>query len=104
MGSRAVPVLQYFEKVVHPRWATVFERGERSVGFVVLLLTAVLLLTPVPLSNVVPAVLIALIALAYIEQDGVLLCFGYLAAVIVIGVELVAVWGAILSVALIGTV
>ena len=44
VGSRAVPVLQYFEKVVHPRWATVFERGERSVGFVVLLLTAVLLL------------------------------------------------------------
>jgi hypothetical protein len=98
IGSRAVPVLQYFEKVVHPRWPTLFEGGKRFVGFAVLSLTAVLLLTPVPLSNVVPAVLIALIALAYIEEDGMLLCLAYLAAVILIGVEVMAVWGAVFSV------
>ncbi len=55
IGSRAVPVLQYLERVVHPRWPTLFEGSNRFVGFVILLLTAVLLLTPVPLSNVVPA-------------------------------------------------
>ena len=104
IGSRAVPVLQYFEKVVHPRWPTVFEGGKRFVGFAVLLLTAVLLLIPVPFSNVVPAVLIALIALAYIEEDGLLLCLAYLAAVILIGVELAAVWGAVFSAAIISSV
>ena len=104
VGSRAVPVLQYFEKVVRPRWPTVFEGGKRFVGFVVLSLTAVLLLTPVPLSNVVPAVLVALIALGYIEEDGLLLCLAYLAAVILIGVELAAVWGAVFSAAFISSV
>jgi hypothetical protein len=44
------------------------------VGIVVLLLTAVLPLTPVPLSNVAPAVVVALISLADIEEDGLLLC------------------------------
>jgi hypothetical protein len=93
IGSRAVPVLQYLERVVHPRWPTLFEGTNRFVGFVVLLLTAVLLLTPVPLSNVVLAVLVALIALSYIEDDGLLLCLASFAAVILIGIELVTVWG-----------
>ena len=39
----------------------------------VLLLTLVLLLTPVPLSNVAPAKVVSLISLAYIEEDGLLL-------------------------------
>jgi hypothetical protein len=47
----------------------------------VVLLTARLLLNPIPLSNVVPAVLIALIALAYLEEDGLLLTVGLLDAV-----------------------
>jgi hypothetical protein len=51
----------------------------------VLLLTAVLLLTPVPLSNIAPAIAIALISLAYIEEDGLLLCFALLAAAVSIG-------------------
>jgi hypothetical protein len=104
IGSRAVPVLQYLERVVHPRWPTLFEGSNRFVGFVVLLLTAVLLLTPVPLSNVVPAVLVALIALSYIEEDGLLLCLASFAAVILIGIELVAVWGAVSSAAFISSI
>ena len=53
----------------------------------VLLLTAALLLNPVPFSNIPPAVLIILIALAYIEEDGLLLCLAFLAAFILIGIE-----------------
>jgi hypothetical protein len=63
----------------------------------VLLLAAVLLLTPVPLSNIAPAIVIALISLAYIEEDGVLLCFALLAAVVLISIASAAVWGAIVS-------
>jgi hypothetical protein len=40
-----------------------------ALGVVVLLLTAVLLLTPVPLSNVAPAMVISLISLGDIEKD-----------------------------------
>ena len=56
-----------------------------------MLLNITLLFTPVPLSNVVPALAIALISLAYLEEDGVLLAIALLASVIVLAVELVAV-------------
>ena len=86
-----VPVLRYFEKVIHPRWPTPFEATKRLVGTVVVILNTTLIFTPIPLSNVVPAVVITLISLAYLEEDGLLLTIALLAAVIVLGIEFVAI-------------
>src|SRR5437867_4396588 len=82
LGGRAIHVLKYLEKVVHPRWPITFEAAKCAVGVMILLLTAVLLLTPVPLSNVAPAMVISLISLAYVEEDGLLLSVALLAAII----------------------
>jgi hypothetical protein len=70
VGARGIHVLKYLEKLVHPRWPRTFEVAKRGVGYMILLLTVGLLLTPIPLSNVVPAIVISLISLAYVEQDG----------------------------------
>lgn len=94
---RAVPVLRYTEKMVHPRWHTPLEATKRLVGIVVLILSVSLVAAPIPLGNVVPAVVIALISLAYLEEDGLLLSVALLAAVIVLTVMLVAVWEAVLG-------
>ena len=104
LGGRAIPVLRYLERVVHPRWPTAFEAARRFVGIVVLLLTAVLLLTPIPFSNVAPAVLIVLISLAYIEEDGLLLSLAFLGTMILSSIAIVAVWGAIFSALLISDI
>jgi hypothetical protein len=101
LGGRAIHVLKYLEKVVHPRWPTTFEVAKRAVGIMVLLLTVVLLLTPVPLSNVAPATVISLISLAYVEEDGLLLSVGFLAAIILIALGAAAVWGTIIGAVLI---
>ena len=101
LGGRAIHVLKYLEKVVHPRWPTTFEVSKRAVGIMVLLLTVVLLLTPVPLSNVAPAMVISLISLAYVEEDGLLLCVALLAAIILIALGAAAVWGTIIGAVLI---
>jgi hypothetical protein len=101
LGDRAIHVLKYLEKAVHPRWPMTFEVAKRAIGVMVLLLTIVLLLTPVPLSNVAPAMVISLISLAYIEEDGLLLSVGFLAAIILIGLGSAAVWGAIVGAVLI---
>jgi hypothetical protein len=90
--QRSVPVLRYLEKAVHPRWHTPIEATKRLVGAVVALLSATLVFIPIPLSNVVPALLIALISLAYLEEDGALLSIALLAAIIVLTVATVAVW------------
>ena len=95
--QRAVPVLRYLEKVVHPRWPTPLEATKRLVGIVVIILNTTLVFTPIPLSNVVLALVIALISLAYLEEDGLLLLIALSAAVIVLMVELMVVWQMVLG-------
>ena len=89
---RAIPVLGYLERVVHPRWHTSPEATKRLVGVAVVILGATLVFIPIPLSNVVPALVIALIALAYIEGDGLLLSIALLAAVVVLVLATAAFW------------
>jgi len=90
--QRAVPVLSYLEKIVHPRWPAPLEATKRLVGTVVLVLSIFLVFAPIPLSNVVPALVIAFISLAYLEEDGLLLSIALLAAVIVLTAALLAIW------------
>ena len=90
--QRSVPVLRYLEKVVHPRWHTPLKTTKRLVGTVVVILSTTLVFIPIPLSNVVPALVIALISLAYLEEDGVLLSIALLATVIVMTVTTMGVW------------
>jgi hypothetical protein len=47
-----------------------------------MILSATLVFTPIPLSNVVPVLVIVLISLAYVEEDGPLLSIPLLPAII----------------------
>jgi hypothetical protein len=86
-----VPVLRSMERVIRPRWPTPFQMTKRVVGSVVLLL-AVSLLAPIPFSNIPPALVIGLIAFAYLEADGVLLGIALIVALIMLSVAPVAAW------------
>jgi hypothetical protein len=90
--QRSLPLLGYLEKVVHPRWHTPLEATKRLVGTIVVILSATLVFIPIPLSNVAPSLVISLISLAYLEEDGVLLSIALLAAVIVLAVATAAIW------------
>jgi hypothetical protein len=90
--QRSLPVLRYLEKVVRPRWPTPLETTKRLAGAIVMVLSATLVFIPIPLSNVVPALVIALISLAYVEEDGLLLSIALLAAAIVLAVATAAIW------------
>jgi len=90
--ARIDPVLRRLERIIRPRWHTPIEATKRLVGVVLLLLGA-LLLVPIPLSNVIPAVAIMLLALAYLEDDGVLLCIALFAALVALAMVAVIVWG-----------
>jgi hypothetical protein len=102
MGRQPILVLKYLERIIRPRWPMPFGATKRVVGVVVLLLTGVLLLAPLPLTNVPPAADIALISLAYIEEDGVLLAIALVAGLILLAIASAAVWGAIVSAIWIG--
>jgi len=102
IGRLAIQVLKYLERVIRPRWAPPFGATKRVIGIVVLLQATMVLLAPLPLTNIPPAADIALISLAYIEEDGVLLAIALLAALILLAVASAAVWGAIVSAVWIG--
>ncbi len=56
------------------------------------MLSARLILTPIPLSNILPALIIALISLAYTEEDGLVLSISLLVGFVVIVVDLAMAW------------
>ena len=95
--QRAIPVLRYLERIIRPRWSVPLEGTKRFVGIIVVTLNTVLVLAPIPLTNVVPALVIALISLAYLEEDGLVLSIALLVAVIVMTVAVAVVWETVLA-------
>jgi hypothetical protein len=76
---RGLKILIYLERFIRTRWRKVVKR-QRAVGVVLLLLSA-FLLVPIPFSNLAPALVILLISLARLEEDGVLLAVTFLTGV-----------------------
>jgi len=89
-----LPVLRMIETLIHPRLPTPFRMTKRLVGSIVLLL-AISLIWPVPLINIFPALVIAMISLAYIEEDGLLLCISVVAALVSLAFTAAIVWATI---------
>jgi hypothetical protein len=89
---RFLPVLRYLEQVAHPRWPTPHDLTKRVVGVAVLILSIAVAFTPLPLSNIPPALAIALISLAYLEEDGLLLAVGLAFGATVVTLQVYAAW------------
>ena len=79
---RVVPWLQRAERLLRPRlpWAAL-PPMEYALGGVCMLLALVLVL-PIPLGNMLPALAISLIALAVLERDGLWALAGLVVAVV----------------------
>ncbi len=92
--QRAGPVLRWLERFVRPRWRGPFEATKRVVGVVVLSL-APTLIWPFPFSHIIPSLVVGLLSLAYLEEDGVLLCVALAAAVLSLAITAATVWAGI---------
>ena len=94
--ERVSPVIGALEKFIRPRWHTPFVVTKRIVGIIVLML-AVTLFLPIPLTNIVPGLIIMLIAVAYLEEDGVLLSVALCAALPSLAITWMEGWAALQS-------
>jgi len=92
--GRAIPILRRLERFIRPRWQMPPAVTKRVVGGAVLLLS-LLLFAPIPLSNVPPALVIILLALGYLEEDGLLLCIALAAALFLLMLGAGAAWQAL---------
>jgi hypothetical protein len=89
-----VPRLAWVERLVRPRWPAVFSTTRRLVG-TAMLLVGMSLISPVPFSHLVPALVIMLLALAYLEEDGFALMLALFAALCSLAVTGAMLWGAV---------
>jgi hypothetical protein len=94
--AQASPVIKFLEKFIRPRWHTPFRVTKRVVGFALLLLAATLFM-PIPLSNIIPGAVTMLVAFAYLEEDGVLLCIALIASLVSVAITGAEMWGSLLG-------
>jgi hypothetical protein len=88
------PWLAWVERLICPRWPTPFQTTKRVTG-VVMLLVGLTMSVPVPFGHVMPALVIMLWAVAYLEEDGLALLIALLGALASLAITGVAVWGAV---------
>lgn len=78
---RVIPWLKRVEAVSRPRLDILFGPvGERLIGFVCTLLALVLIL-PIPLGNMLPALAVSVLSFSLIQRDGLIALLGYVLAV-----------------------
>jgi hypothetical protein len=92
--GKVAPWLAWLERLIRPRWTPPFHTTKRLTGIVMLLL-GLSMVVPVPFSHVMPALVIMLLALAYLEEDGVALLVALAAALVSLAVTGVTVWGTV---------
>jgi len=78
---RAIPWLQKVEAVSKPRLVFLFNPiGERLIGLICTALAFVLIL-PIPLGNILPALAVAVLSFSLIQRDGLIALLGYALAI-----------------------
>jgi hypothetical protein len=77
-------VFEKISKIVHPRLPALFKEPFRAISFVLIVINALLmsLPLPVPMSNSLPAWMIAINVLANLEEDGVLVIISYVMSLV----------------------
>lgn len=91
------PRLEGLERLIRPRWPELFRATRRITG-VVMLLLGLTMISPVPFSQVAPALAIMLLAVAYMEEDGLALLVALAAALGSLAITAATVWGTVATI------
>jgi hypothetical protein len=94
VAESVLPLLRWQERMI-PASAQRFVRMSRPLGALLIVALSATLLVPLPLSNVPPALAIAMIAVSYLEMSGILLAASALAGAVSLTVTGSAVWAAL---------
>lgn len=89
-----IPRLRWVEKLIKPRWITGFNALRRLTGVLTLLL-GLTLISPFPFSHLIPALTIMLLAVAFLEEDGIALLFAAVIGLASLTLSATQIWGAV---------
>ena len=78
---KVIPSLRRIEAVSRPRLVFLFSPlGERAIGVVCTILAIVLIL-PIPLGNIMPALAVSALSFSLVQRDGLIALLGYATAI-----------------------
>lgn len=84
--EKALPWLERVEAISRPRLGLLFSGpGKRAIGLVCTVFAVVLIL-PIPLGNILPALAVSTLSLSLVQRDGILALAGYALAAASLGV------------------
>lgn len=83
--NKILLILEKYESVIRPRWKFVTHRNAQRLLGLLLLILAFIIALPIPFGNMLPAIIIIIISLGLIEQDGVVIAFGICLSCVLIG-------------------
>lgn len=90
--SKATPWLARAEKLLRPRLGALAHPPAENIVGVMCFVLALILVLPIPLGNMLPALAISVLALGILERDGVWILAGMAIAVASLGVVSGVVW------------
>lgn len=83
--NKSLVILKKYESVIRPRWKfATHPTAQRLLGLLLLILAFIIAL-PIPFGNMLPAIIIIIISLGLIEQDGVVITLGVCSSCVLIG-------------------
>lgn len=92
MMDRAAPILARAEKLLKPRFSLLISApAERVVGTICFILAMILLL-PIPLGNMLPALAICLFAFGILEKDGLWIIAGGIVSAVALVIVSGVIW------------
>ncbi len=91
MVEKAAPYLKKMEKLMRPRFSFVSSRGGEKLIGLFSFVFALSILLPFPLTNLIPAVGVALMALGMLSRDGVPIILGMIVGSVGIVISFMAI-------------
>jgi len=93
--ARMQPAMERFERLVRPRAFWLANDWAKIPIGVICLVLAMIITLPIPLGHVAPGSAICLLALGFMERDGVVIGIGFVAAVLALVIVTLASAGAV---------
>jgi hypothetical protein len=84
--NKILITFEKYESVIRPRWKFVTAPLARRILGLILLILAFIIALPIPFGNMLPAIVILIISLGLIEQDGVVIFLGVSSACVLFAV------------------
>ena len=98
LGNKAVPWIEKIEHYIKPRWLGLTSPAMLFLVGITIMMLAIVITIPLPLSNLAPAITVICLAFGLLERDGLLIFIGLIFGTIALTVGILITYVAVESI------